>query len=656
MLLSTCTAADRTARRLLGARPASEARKSRHAALLLPLAIGTLLVACGGGDTPTPPPVIPPTPPVEPARATTVRMVAPATLALGDTAVVTLEVLDQRGQPMTSFTSEQGPRLTVSNPGGVPAARLVAVPEVAAPDYAGTWPGPFHRIEALGPGTARLVARFPGLPDATADLTVTGTPVARIVLTLPDTLVRGIPQPLGIRLEDASGTALTDRQPLVTFVSGAASLVRTGDTREIRPTDVGMGMLTVQSGAVSVTRGTPIRAAGIRRIRIEEATASLTAGQSTTIRLVNAEDSAGLAPYGGMPRLAWSLAGQGALAVGDGDSTATVTHTADGIARVRAVVAADVNGAGIGDSLEVDLLPERTFGIDIVYPDTTIQDPFQDVRFRTFRADTVFRRWVREAVADVERYIVSMGPPLDVNIVGNPNCWADHIRPQTTRYSFVVLEAEGTGIAVSRAGGGGACALRPHSRTPVAGRMYFTTNVIEMFLRDFGYTRNTEAWAKFIVQHELFHALGIGGAWRSNGLETWVRTSTPPVYAPLLARSSGTLEFVRNGGDTRWNGIPLDAGGAHFSNTIGDIMMRELSGTRQTITRMLLGVLADFGYAVDRSLAAPFTFAPFAPPTSALVAASRPSFTLFGAGTGVSETTGAWCGVGHERTGAGHRH
>lgn len=156
-------------------------------------------------------------------------------------------------------------------------------------------------------------------------------------------------------------------------------------------------------------------------------------------------------------------------------------------------------------------------------------------------------------------------------------------------------------------GSAGPCLIRGSNNLTIVGQMTFDTADVAARINDGSFTD--------IVLHEMGHVLGIGSLWQNPFAFVSSPCTTNPRYtgAQAIAAYTGT-----NGGGSATS-IPLEnfaTGGcpngtrdSHWRETVfGDELMTGfISGSTRPMSLTTIRALADLGYTVDNTQAAPFT-------------------------------------------------
>ncbi|HEX5707458.1 MAG TPA: leishmanolysin-related zinc metalloendopeptidase [Pyrinomonadaceae bacterium] len=173
----------------------------------------------------------------------------------------------------------------------------------------------------------------------------------------------------------------------------------------------------------------------------------------------------------------------------------------------------------------------------------------------------------------------------------------------------LLILAQGT--AIDGPGGilgqAGPTHLRPASAgtsafIPVKGIMSFDTADLKKMEQN-GTLRD-------VITHEMGHVLGIGTIWSRKGLLAGVGSSNPTFTG---ARAMKEYRTLRGGGALKR--VPVENTGgqgtrdSHWRETVfrNELMSGFIAASKNPLSRMTAGSLADLGYAVDMNAAEPYS-------------------------------------------------
>ncbi len=185
-------------------------------------------------------------------------------------------------------------------------------------------------VTGVAPGTAVITATSEGR-SGTATVTVTAVPVGSVTVSPSTaTVTAGQTTPLSAAVKDANGADLTGRTVTWSTSNGAIATVSAGVVTGVAP---GTATITATSEGKSGTATVTVTAAPVATVTVQPATASVVAGQTTTLG-ATAKDANGTVLTG--RAVTWSSS-NGAIATvsagvvtGVAPGTATITATSEG--------------------------------------------------------------------------------------------------------------------------------------------------------------------------------------------------------------------------------------------------------------------------------------------------------------------------------------
>lgn len=197
---------------------------------------------------------------------------------------------------------------------------------------------------------------------------------------------------------------------------------------------------------------------------------------------------------------------------------------------------------------------------------------------------------------------------------------------QDLRIDVAVVPIDGPGGIL---GEGGPCYVRGGSNLPVYGFILFDSSDLA--------TLQQQGLLGYTVLHEMGHVLGIGTVWQADGLLTGVGTTDPRFTGANAVREwhalggSGNVPVANclNSNGTKIQNCGSGTLYGHWREAVfGDELMTGfLNNGPNPLSRMTIGSLQDLGYAVDYSLADPYSL-PSSTTTLALAPAPAGRFVL----------------------------